>query len=162
MSEATGVSGSEQSENPEMAITYHWLHGQLLPADLADMQTLMLFLTTKRVNLTTEVVERAMSGGWVCVARCEQGRIIGMITITPVHTIQGSFGYVSNFVIHADFQGQGIGPKLHRLALERLNLQRCELTSNPERTQAHHVYQKLGYTKRVTEVFTLDIPSRRT
>ncbi len=88
------------------------------------------------------------------------GRIAGMATLVEVHTLKSFFGYVHDVVVDEKYRGQGIGQQLNeyleQIARE-LNMEYLELTSRPARIAAHHLYEKLGYTKRETNVYRKEL-----
>lgn len=80
------------------------------------------------------------------------GEVIGtlQITFTPSISFQGGKrATVESVRVDEKYRGQGIGQKLMKWAIERAKQENClsmQLTTNAERTDAHHFYENLGFT----------------
>lgn len=87
-------------------------------------------------------------------------KIVGMaILFVMVHPDDIS-GYVDYVVVDDAYRGQGIGSqimqKLMSVAREH-HVEELNLTSRPSREAANHLYQKLGFEKRDTNVYRLKL-----
>lgn len=112
------------------------------------------------VSLRPGQVTRTLNSNTVVVMTDENARIIGMATLIDCHTFTRSVGRVEHVVVSELHRGKGIGKKImervHELARER-GLKRLDLTSNPRREAAHHLYRSLGYKTRDTTCFRLGL-----
>ena len=94
------------------------------------------------------------------VARDDDDRIIGVATLAvfPIPTARRAWIEV---VIVAEAQnGHGIGSALTHAMIDRareLGCKTVELTSRPTREAANHLYRKLGFQVRETNVYRLVI-----
>jgi ribosomal protein S18 acetylase RimI-like enzyme len=82
--------------------------------------------------------------------------IIAMATLVPRRQLMGHFGFVEDVVTHPAYEGRGIGTLVNKRLIEearRLGMKHIDLTSNPKRKAANHIYQKLGYKRRYTNVY---------
>lgn len=89
--------------------------------------------------------------------------IVGMATLITMLTPSGAYGMVEDVVVAERARGQGIGRELmERLIAEarRRKLMMLELTSNPSRSAANHLYQSLGFEKRETNPYRLILKRR--
>lgn len=94
---------------------------------------------------------------YILTAR-ERGAIVGMGTLVVMLTPSGAYGMIGGVVVAGRMRGQGIGRALmERLIAEakRRKLPMLELTSNPRRIAANHLYPSLGFKKRETNVYRL-------
>lgn len=92
------------------------------------------------------------------LAAREGTAIVGMATLIAMFTPSGLYGMVEDVVVHERARGRGIGRALvERLIREarRQRMMMLELTSNPSRAAANHLYQSLGFQKRDTNPYRL-------
>ena len=82
------------------------------------------------------------------VARDENGRIIGAVTMSTVYApFAGRIGYLEEIVVDSTIQGAGIGGKLWNEAVawcREQGLDRIEFTSRKDRAATHAFYAKRG------------------
>ena len=90
----------------------------------------------------------------------EAGNIIGMGTLVQISIVTGHYGILEDIVVDEKYRGQGIGKqlceKLIQLAREH-KLDWLELTSRPTRVVANTLYPKLGFKKKETNVYELEL-----
>lgn len=100
---------------------------------------------------TTLLVARAGAGA---------GPIVGMLTLTHLRIPSGLRLTIEDVVVDDAARGAGVGEALTREAL-RLARERgatsVDLTSNPARVSANRLYQRLGFTRRETNVYRYDL-----
>lgn len=90
----------------------------------------------------------------------EQNALIGMLTLVVYRIPYKKKGWVEDVVVDSSYRGQGIGTALMEWAIQeakRLQLQVLDLTSRPKREQANQLYNSLGFEKRETNVYRLDL-----
>jgi ribosomal protein S18 acetylase RimI-like enzyme len=89
------------------------------------------------------------------IARDEQGKIVGTLTLILILAPGATFGFVEDVVVDEAARGQGIGEALvrecQRLALEQ-GASRVELHSGNHRQPAIRLYQRVGFKKIETNV----------
>ena len=91
----------------------------------------------------------------------EDGHLIGFgaLIIYRVPSA-GEVGRIEDVVVDENYRQKGFGKllveKLISIAKEK-NLKKINLTSNPQRIAAHKLYEKLGFQKRATDVFVLEL-----
>ena len=95
------------------------------------------------------------------VARADDGTITGTTTLVVFRIPTGVRAHIEDVVVDTAYAGQGISYDIARFALDvarRRGAKTVDLTSRPSRAAANHVYQKLGFEQRETNVyrFTLD------
>ena len=93
------------------------------------------------------------------VARDDDGRIIGVATLAvfPIPTARRA--WIEDVIVDEPSRG-GVGAALTRAMIDRARERGCktiELTSRPSREAANHLYEKLGFTVRETNVYRLTL-----
>jgi ribosomal protein S18 acetylase RimI-like enzyme len=86
----------------------------------------------------------------------QSDRIVGMITLVVYRIPFVKKALLEDLVVDNDFRGKGIGSALIKKALEQARnegVKYVDLTSNPKRSKANQLYQRLGFTKRDTNVY---------
>lgn len=86
-------------------------------------------------------------GGGACVVECE-GRIVGFATYYP--KAKTRVGEIGNNAVHPDYQGKGIGTRMHEHVIERLGglgMRFVEVGTggDPSHAPARRAYQKAGF-----------------
>jgi ribosomal protein S18 acetylase RimI-like enzyme len=84
------------------------------------------------------------------------GKIIGCLTLVVFQIPTGIRAWIEDVVVDRTERGKGIGKGLCNAAIDRarkLGAKTVDLTSRPERSVANGLYQKLGFTKRETNVY---------
>ena len=94
------------------------------------------------------------------VARDDTGRIVGVSTLAvfPIPTARRA--WVEDVIVDESVNGQGIGRQLTEAMLDRARELGCatvDLTSRPSREAANHLYKKVGFTERETNVYRYDL-----
>ncbi|OGG57464.1 hypothetical protein A2853_03845 [Candidatus Kaiserbacteria bacterium RIFCSPHIGHO2_01_FULL_55_17] len=90
----------------------------------------------------------------------EGGQVIGMVTINFLQRLGGTSGYIDDVVILESERGKGLGQKLLERVIERARERRARkisLTSRPSREAANKLYQKLGFKKKETNAYQLEL-----
>jgi ribosomal protein S18 acetylase RimI-like enzyme len=94
------------------------------------------------------------------VARDEAGTIVGVSTLAvfPIPTARRA--WVEDVIVDEAVNGQGIGRQLTEAMLARgreLGCKTVDLTSRPSREAANHLYKKVGFTERQTNVYRYEL-----
>jgi ribosomal protein S18 acetylase RimI-like enzyme len=124
-------------------------YGRLLPqlsrtAD-ADSETLRLVVASPATTLL--------------VAR-RGDQIVGMCTLATFHIPSGVRSWVEDVVVDEAARGSGIGSALVRAAVrlaQDAGARSVDLTSRPERAEANLLYQRLGFSRRETNVYRYNL-----
>lgn len=88
--------------------------------------------------------------------------VIGYLVINTIYdSVQNiKYAHINYFCVLKEYRNKGIGYKLLQKALEKMeedNISYIELTSNDNRKAAHHLYEKIGFKIRNTDVFRKEI-----
>lgn len=90
------------------------------------------------------------------VARDDTGAILGVSTLAvfPIPTARRA--WVEDVIVDEQRNGEGIGRLLTEAMIDRARELGCatvDLTSRPSRKAANHLYRKVGFTLRETNVY---------
>jgi len=94
------------------------------------------------------------------VAREADGSAVGMLTLVVFRVPTGVRAIIEDVVVDARVRGSGVGTALTKrgIAIAREQGARTiHLTSRPSREAANHLYQRLGFERRETNVYRLII-----
>jgi ribosomal protein S18 acetylase RimI-like enzyme len=113
--------------------------------------------SSKQPPGTAELMELVASRGTtLLVARGDNGRIVGVLTLVAYRIPSGLNARIEDVVVDEAARGQGIGEALTREAVRLAELagaRHVELTSRAEREAAHRLYRRLGFVEHDTTVF---------
>jgi ribosomal protein S18 acetylase RimI-like enzyme len=87
-------------------------------------------------------------------------KIVGMLTLIIIKTLFSKKGMFEDIVVDKDCRGRGIAAKLINAAINQARkegLKRIDLTSNPTRVVANDLYPRLGFIKRDTNVYRMEL-----
>ena len=98
------------------------------------------------------------------VAVCTlENQIVGMASMAVYELISGKKAWIEDVVVSHLHRRKGIGEALIKMLLEKcqaLHIPKTMLYSSTQRTAAHQLYQKLGFTQRNSLLFQLSQPAR--
>ncbi|HEV2593451.1 MAG TPA: GNAT family N-acetyltransferase [Gaiellaceae bacterium] len=98
----------------------------------------------------------ARNDHYVLVARDDDGRIVGSLTLIVYRTMGRVQGTIHDVVVDETSRGQGIGEALtvdaQRLAVGA-GAESVRLTSRSHRAAAHRLYERLGFEPVDTQVY---------
>ncbi len=95
------------------------------------------------------------------VAWAEDGTLVGTLTLCAFRIPTGVRAWIEDVVVDAAARGQGVGEALTQAALAeavRRGARTVDLTSRPGREAANRLYQRLGFTRRETNVYRVTLP----
>jgi ribosomal protein S18 acetylase RimI-like enzyme len=98
----------------------------------------------------------AAPGTSLFVARDGNDAAVGMLTLVLYRVPTGMRGWIHDVVVDEGARGQGVGEALTQEALrlaEHAGAVSVELTTRSEREAANRLYQRLGFTRRETNVY---------
>lgn len=89
-------------------------------------------------------------------------KVVGYAVLNQLYdNIQNlNYGYINYVCVLKKFQNKKIATKIFNYIFEICKTEHIaylELTSNPSRVAAHHLYEKLGFKVRETDVFGKEI-----
>ncbi len=90
----------------------------------------------------------------------EEEEIIGSLTLIINQIPSCTKAWIEDVVVDKKMRGQSIGKKLIEFAVEfakNKGISKIDLTSRPERVAANELYKKIGFKKRETNVYRLEI-----
>lgn len=134
----------------------------LTPSQTADLLDLMHELAPT-IAVTGEMLEQAAEapGTHLFAAVGDDGRILGCASLCVFDSPTGRKASVEDVVVSSRARRQGIGRALmdHIIgyALRELAPIDLHLTSRPERVAANEMYKRMGFEKRVTNVYRMRV-----
>lgn len=132
----------------------------LTPSQTADLLDLMHELDPT-IAVTGEMLEQAAEapGTHLFAAVGDDGRILGCASLCVFDSPTGRKASIEDVVVSSRARRQGIGRALmdHIIgyALRELAPIDLHLTSRPERVAANEMYKRMGFEKRVTNVYRM-------
>ncbi len=92
----------------------------------------------------------------------DRGRIVGMLTLVVFPIPTGVRAWIEDVVVTASARERGVGAALNASAIalaRELGARTVDLTSRPQREAANRLYARLGFARRETNVYRLDLSS---
>lgn len=128
---------------------------------LHDILTLMRELDPE-IAMTPEMVRRAVEApGTHFFALMDDARIVGCASLCVFHSPTGCKAHIEDVVVLAEYRGRQLGRRLveHLIEYARTELKNVDLylTSRPHRVAANELYQSLGFRRKETNVYKLEI-----
>ena len=118
-------------------------------------------LTTRSVELTPEaylhLVESPCSR--LFLLQCG-GAVVGMLTLGRYLSPTGSKAWIEDVVVDEACRGSGFGRLLVAHAMDYCREEGVDtvyLTSNPKRIAANALYQSMGFVRKETNMYKLDL-----
>lgn len=132
---------------------------------LVEINSLLAQLSSHLPMLTLPQLEAVISTKATTVYTATdttRGTIVGMASVVTVRQLAGTKCWIEDVVVSRDYQGQGIGQRLLKTAIASAppEAHSIELTSNPHRQAARHLYEKMGFTICDSTLFSLKINSQ--
>jgi ribosomal protein S18 acetylase RimI-like enzyme len=93
-------------------------------------------------------------------ARAEGGRIVGTLTLVLFHIPTGIRAHIEDVVVDEEARGYGAGSLLVREAIAAAaaaGAQNVDLTSRPTREAANRLYERVGFIRRETNVYRMNL-----
>lgn len=113
--------------------------------------------------LKDEDVRKVIEGSstYLLVARdTSKNKIIGMLTLIIFNAFSAKKGLLEDIVVDRNHRGRGIGAKLINEAINKARNEKVsyiDLTSRPEKIAANDLYQRLGFKKRDTNAYRIEL-----
>jgi ribosomal protein S18 acetylase RimI-like enzyme len=96
----------------------------------------------------------------VYVATADDGTIVGVSTLAVFRIPTALRAWIEDVVVDESARGSGAGSALTAAMVDRARELGCttvDLTSRPDREAANAMYQKLGFQRRDTNVYRVDL-----
>ena len=90
----------------------------------------------------------------------EEGRVVGMLTLGIYHSPTGSKAWIEDVVVDDSVRGLGYGKALVEHAIleaKMAGVKQLMLTSNPLRVAANRLYQQLGFDRKETNCYRMEL-----
>ncbi len=87
---------------------------------------------------------------------CDEHGVVGTLTLVLFRIPTGVRAWIEDVVVDEGARGSGVGRSLNEAAIERAlaaGAVSVDLTSRPSREDANRLYQRLGFSKRETNVY---------
>lgn len=130
-------------------------------SDVEDINRLLRQLSRQSKRATAEWINQLLArDDFFLIDEREDGRMVAMATLLVEKTLGDRFGILEDVVVGRKYRGRGLGEKLVRRAIrlaQELHLSSIELTSRPSRRAANKLYRKLGFKKRNTNCYRLNL-----
>lgn len=129
---------------------------------LEAINRLMPQLTSNFGQIDEEYLKQLLAekNSHLFIARAENSLIIGALTLNIFTIPTSKKAYIEDVVVDNSAQGKGVGKALLDAAIcyaREEKVVQVELTSNPSRVAANKLYQKLGFEKRETNYYKLQL-----
>ena len=132
-------------------------------SELADaLVTLVPQLSTSNPPPSLADVEAMLASDAITqfVARDDGGAIIGVSTLAifPIPTARRA--WIEDVIVDESARGQGVGEALTRAMIDVARERGCatvDLTSRPSRAAANRLYERIGFTRRETNVLRYEL-----
>ncbi len=129
---------------------------------LGDINSLLLHLSSKPSQVNRGTLETFFAKSGVIVLVTHEEEVVGIAILVSVFKLNGATGRIEQVVISPKHRGKALSRKLMyeliRIAQAR-DLRYIDLTSDPSRTIANLLYQKLGFGKSATNPYRLRLPT---
>jgi len=134
------------------------LNKSSLTANLQD-QVCTLFKQLSPNKKQVELHEILIETNPVTLVGCFIGdRIVGIASMSIYKVISGNKGWIEDVIVDENYRGKGIGLKLIEKLLSISNekqLTEVLLFTEEHRIPAISLYEKLGFTKKKSSIYTL-------
>ena len=123
---------------------------------VATIRALLPQLTEARTPPTLEQLQDVVSNQTLLVARDDAGSVLGTLTFVLYRVSSGVKGRIEDVIVDESARGQGVGEALVREGMRLANeagVLMLELTSMPYRQSANHLYRRLGFVRKPTNVY---------
>ena len=131
------------------------------PAQYEATCRLLKQLTARNITLTEEAYDKLITSTNSRLFFVQHnGCIAGMITVGTYLSPTGSKAWIEDVVVDEGYRGYGLGRQLVAHAIDYCRKQDIEtlyLTSNPKRVAANGLYQSIGFERKETNMYKLQL-----
>ena len=118
-------------------------------------------LTARTISFTEEDYRKQLASPLSPLFLLVDGEaVMGMLTVGIYLSPTGSKAWIEDVVVDDMFRGRGLGRKLVAHAIDYCksqNINTLMLTSNPKRVAANALYQSLGFERKETNVYKMNL-----
>lgn len=119
-------------------------------------------LTTREVVLTREAYQQLVCSpsSKLFLLLGADGAVIGMLTVGMYASPTGTKAWIEDVVVEAELRGGGLGRALVEHAIgycREVGIDTMYLTSNPKRVAANALYQSVGFGRKETNMYKMDL-----
>jgi ribosomal protein S18 acetylase RimI-like enzyme len=126
------------------------------PQALEDMTALSRVINPSSQLVTEETLSLFFKRGGILAFACDGDRMVGCASIVYVSRTNGTSAQLENVSVLPTHNGYGISKKLIGMLIVDVRMmgyaKEIDLTCKPSRKAANHVYEKLGFKLRETNV----------
>jgi ribosomal protein S18 acetylase RimI-like enzyme len=111
-------------------------------------------------NTMDDLEEIIRGNSTVLFAARIDGVIVGLLTLATFRIPTGVRAWIEDVVVDDLARGKGVGEALNRAALVKARqrgAKTVDLTSRPSREAANRLYQRIGFTRRDTNVYRYEL-----
>jgi GNAT superfamily N-acetyltransferase len=124
---------------------------------VGEIARLVNQLSSRSLGHEEELIREAIASvaSRVLVAR-EGGVVVGTLTLVVFTISSGRRAWIEDVVVDESARRQGVGEALVNAAVVMARtegVRTVDLTSRPSRTDAHRLYEKMGFLVRETNVY---------
>lgn len=137
---------------------------KIFSPDITDMINNLLKQLNPSARTLSDEDEKKIIGdvsNRILVARESVGnKIVGMLTLIIINAQFVKKGLFEDIVVDENHRGRGIGAKLINEAINKARNEKVsyiDFTSSPEKATANDFYQRLGFKKRDTNVYRIEL-----
>lgn len=138
---------------------------RLIPGDIprlvSEIQNLYNQLTDARPHIRQEQMRVALENTNAHILGAfDEGVLVGMASLYVTPMLARSIGFVEDVVVDKDHRGCGIGKELMNQLIEIAgshDCESCDLTTQEFRERANKLYQSLGFFKKETNAYRLNL-----
>lgn len=90
----------------------------------------------------------------------DEGNVMGMLTVGMYVSPTGTKAWIEDVVVDEVLRGQGFGRMLVEHAIDfckKEGIDTVYLTSNPKRVAANGLYQSMGFVRKETNMYKMDL-----
>jgi ribosomal protein S18 acetylase RimI-like enzyme len=127
---------------------------------VAAFAKLLPQLSARAAPVTRECLAEIAANAILLVARDASGAIAGALTLTLYRIPTGLQARIDDVIVDSSARGQGLGEALSRDAIVRARAAGAVavgLTSHASREAANRLYVRLGFQRRETNVYRLEL-----
>jgi ribosomal protein S18 acetylase RimI-like enzyme len=125
-----------------------------------ELNALLVQLSKTGRQVNAQSLQNLLKSSTEIITALDDGKIVGCICLAIVPQMGRLKGWVDDMVVDEAYRGQGIAKHLMGQAIvesKRLGCTNLNLTSGDDREAAHGFYESMGFKKRETHVFRLEL-----
>jgi ribosomal protein S18 acetylase RimI-like enzyme len=128
--------------------------------DINHLLTQLREDATEHAGSITDLKKIVADPNVALIVAKDDERVIGMATLYMITKFAKRTAHVEDVVVDSGYRGQGLGQKVMEVLIQTARdegVKTVHLTSRPERVAGNKLYQKLGFQKKETNVYSLKL-----